>query len=214
MLFADRIGGLDYDTFDANLTGYLPVGEHNVWAFNAFYSTALVRHTGDTDRERLRREQGLQCDQITDPAGRQECRTAEDKLLDEIIAENAHGRASGLGGTQRLRSYPMERFFAGQTIFFGTEFRYNLTEEATLMDWYILRGLRTNIQLALFADAGTVADDGADLTKNYKTSVGAGVRVLFSGVTIRLDVAVGDEGTEMQLFLDYPWSMFSVDRVL
>ncbi len=214
MVFADRNGGADYDTLDVNLTGYLPVGERNVLAFNAFYSTALIRSAGETDREIVRRERGLQCDRIGDPISAQECRNAEEKLIDEIVAENRYGRATGLGGTQRLRSYPMERFAAGQTFFVGTEYRHNLTEEATMMDWYILKGLRTNIQLALFAETGTVADASGDLTKDFKTSVGAGFRILFSGVTIRIDAATGDEGQEVRLFLDYPWSMFSVDRVL
>ena len=131
-----------------------------------------------------------------------------------MIAENTYGRATGIGGTQRLRSYPMERFHAGQTVFYGTEFRWNLTEESTLMDWYILRGLRTNIQLAFFAEAGSVADTSSDLHKSLRASYGAGVRILFSGATIRLDFATGDEGQEMQLFLDYPWSVFSVDSVM
>lgn len=81
------------------------------------------------------------------------------------------------------------------------------------MDWYILRGLRTNIQLAFFAEAGSVADATSDLHNKMRASYGAGLRILFSGATIRLDFATGDEGQEMQLFLDYPWSVFSVDRV-
>jgi hypothetical protein len=211
--FFDRKGSSDYDTLDANLTYYHPVGASSVWAFNAFYSTALVKSKGETDRETLKRNKGLQCQTIPDPVGRAQCEATERKYLDEVIAENTCGRATGLGGTQRLRSYPMERFYAGQTVFYGTEFRWNLTEESTLMDWYILRGLRTNIQLALFAEAGSVSDVTGDLHKNLRASYGAGLRILFSGATIRLDFATGDEGQEMQLFLDYPWSVFSVDRV-
>jgi outer membrane translocation and assembly module TamA len=82
------------------------------------------------------------------------------------------------------------------------------------MDWYVLRGLRTNVQLALFAETGSVSDVTEDLHKKLRSSYGAGLRVLFSGATIRLDFATGDGGGEVQLFLDYPWSVFSVDRVM
>lgn len=213
ILFFDKKDSGDYDTLDANLTYYHPIGVSSVWAFNAFYSTALIKSRGETNRDTLKRTKGLQCQTIPDSNERAQCEAAESKFLDEIIAENTYGRATGLGGTQRLRSYPMERFYAGQTVFYGTEFRWNLTEESTLMDWYILRGLRTNIQLAFFAEAGSVADVTGDLHKNLRASYGAGLRILFSGATIRLDFATGDEGQEMQLFLDYPWSVFSVDRV-
>lgn len=214
MLFLDRKDSSDYDTLDTNLTYYHPVGVSSVWAFNAFYSTALMKSKAETNRDKLKQTKGLQCQTIADPVGRAQCEATEKKFLDELIAENTYGRATGIGGTQRLRSYPMERFHAGQTVFYGTEFRWNLTEETTLMDWYILRGLRTNIQLAFFAEAGSVADVTSDLHKNLRASYGAGLRILFSGATIRLDFATGDEGQEMQLFLDYPWSVFSVDSVL
>jgi hypothetical protein len=214
IIFADKKDSSDYDTLDANLTYYHPVGASSVWAFNAFYSTALVKSKGETNREILKRAKGLQCQAIPDPAERARCEATEKKFLDEIIAENTYGRATGLGGTQRLRSYPMERFYAGQTVFYGTELRWNLTEESTLMDWYILRGLRTNIQLAFFAEAGSVADATEDLHKKMRASYGTGLRVLFSGATIRLDFATGDGGGEVQLFLDYPWSVFSVDRAI
>ena len=211
IVFGDQGNSPEYDVLDANVTYYHPIGESSVWAFNAFYSTSLVKKEGLTDREQLRKEGGLKCDTIEDPANRKDCEQTENELLDMTIAQNKYGQATQLGGTQRLRSYPMGRYYAGQAVSYGTELRWNLTEEATLMDWYILRGLRTNIQFAFFVDVGAVADHTGDLHKNMKASYGTGVRILFSGVTIRLDLATGDEGTEMQLFLDYPWSMFSVD---
>jgi hypothetical protein len=35
---------------------------------------------------------------------------------------------------------------------------------------------------------------------------------VLSGVAIRADLANGSEGTEFILFINYPWSMFSVDN--
>jgi len=39
-----------------------------------------------------------------------------------------------------------------------------------------------------------------------------GARLILSGVIIRLDIANGSEGATSQLFITYPWSMFSVDN--
>jgi hypothetical protein len=48
--------------------------------------------------------------------------------------------------------------------------------------------------------------------KDGLNSYGVGARLILSGVTIRLDVANGSEGATSQLFITYPWSMFSVDN--
>jgi hypothetical protein len=34
---------------------------------------------------------------------------------------------------------------------------------------------------------------------------------VLSGIVIRADFAQGNEGSQFQLFITYPWSMFSVD---
>jgi hypothetical protein len=36
--------------------------------------------------------------------------------------------------------------------------------------------------------------------------------VLLSGVIIRFDLVRGSEGIQSQIFITYPWSMFSVDN--
>jgi hypothetical protein len=98
IIFADKKDTSDYDVLDANLTYYHPVGTSSVWAFNAFYSTALVKSKGETNRETLKRAKGLQCQTIPDPTARAQCEATEKRFLDEIIAENTYGRATGLGG--------------------------------------------------------------------------------------------------------------------
>lgn len=201
-----------FDTYDLNLTGYLPMGSSSTWAFNAFYSAAVRQSAATTDRAVLKEAIGLQCAEYTDPSARAACEAAESQFLDDRIAYNEYGIATPLGGTQRLRSYPNGRFFGGKSVSYGTEFRWNLTEERTMMDWVFLRGLRTNLQAAFFAEAGSVADEWGDLHSKFRYSYGAGFRALLSGVTLRLDVGFGDEGMEAQFFLDYPWSVFSIDR--
>ncbi|MBI4829366.1 MAG: BamA/TamA family outer membrane protein [Nitrospinae bacterium] len=212
--FSAREDASTYDVMDYNLTGYYPVGQASALVVNGFFSTAVMRNRATVDRAELEAKAGLQCEGIPDPAAREQCLATERRFIDEKIAENTYGRATALGGTQRLRSFPNGRYYAGKSFSTGAEYRWNITEEQTLMDWIFFRGLRTNIQLAFFAETGSVADDVGDLTKTLRSSYGAGLRVLFSGVTIRLDWATGDEGDEVQLFLDYPWSMFSIDNPL
>lgn len=201
-----------FDIYDLNLTGYMPVGNASTWAFNAFYSSAERQSAASTDYAALQSAMGLQCGAIADPAALAQCQATETQFINDRIAYNEYGVATPLGGTQRLRSYPNSRFYGGKAVSYGAELRWNLTDERTLMDWVILRGLRTNIQVALFGEAGSVADSWNDLHRKFRYSYGGGFRALFSGVTIRLDIGLGDEGAEMQLFLDYPWSVFSIDR--
>lgn len=201
-----------FDVYDTNLTLYLPVGRRNTWVFNAFMSDAVRQKTGLTDRTELTQRFGLNCGAIPDPAAQASCYATETKRIDEILASNLYGNATPLGGTQWLRSYVNGRFHAGHAVAFGTEYRWNLTEEQTLMNWYILRGVRTNIQTAFFAEAGSVSDHKQDLYDKMKYSYGAGLRVVFSGAVLRLDLAHGSEGLQTQLFLNYSWSLFSVDR--
>lgn len=138
-----------FDVYDVNLTYYAPVGQSSTWVFNAFYSTAEQVASASTDRNELQNALGLTCGGYTGAALAQ-CQATQQQFLDDRVANNMYGMATWLGGTQRLRAYPNGRFFAGKAIFYGTELRLNLTDERTLMDWYILHGLRTNFQLAFF----------------------------------------------------------------
>jgi hypothetical protein len=201
-----------YHVYDANLSWYIPIGRKNTLAFNYYRSKAVVDRQGSTNFTELQNEIGLDCASIPDASERMNCEATETQFLNDVIAANTYGNASPLGGTQRLRSFVNGRFRAGQTVFYGMEYRWNLTDENTPVDWFILKGRRTNFQLAFFAEAGAVADHSSELNDNLKYSYGTGFRLLFEGVTIRADVANGDEGFETQVFLDYPWSLFSVDR--
>ena len=62
-----------------------------------------------------------------------------------------------------------------------------------------------------FAETGIVADKRKDLFKNkFRQSCGTGFRLVFSGITLRLDIAAGNEGFESQIMFDYPWNLFNV----
>lgn len=200
-----------YHVYDANLSVYVPIAGKNTLAFNYFRSQAVIDSMGSTNFSDLQSKYGLVCSGIPDPTERSKCEATESKLINEMIATNRYGNAGSLGGTQRLRSFSNGRFRAGHSVFYGVEYRWNLTDENTPTDWVLIKGQRTNYQVSFFAEAGGVADDVSQLNNNLKYSYGTGFRMLFRGVTIRADLATGSEGTEFQLFLDYPWSMFSID---
>ena len=198
----------EYYVNDYNLTGYVPTREWDTLVFNVFHSRAHVTREGLTDYTLLQQRYGLNCQPGPDFIA---CTSTEDKLLAGMLANNRHGTASALGGTQRLRSYDNGRFYAGQALSYGVEYRWNLTDERTPFNIYVAKGVRTGIQLAAFWERGMVADQSSELFKDGRNSYGIGARLILSGVIIRFDLARGNEGAQSQLFITYPWSMFSVD---
>lgn len=201
----------DFFVADYNLTGYLPFRRWDTLVFNVFASRAHLRHRVDADFATLQQERGLGCNDLPPGPERDNCLATEADFINEQLAYNEYGAATALGGTQRLRSFANGRFYAGQSFFYGVEYRLNLTDERVPFNWYVAKGIRTGIQLALFAEQGSVADHTHNLFDTLKTSVGVGVRLVLTGVIIRADYATGNEGSEFILFINYPWSMFSVD---
>ena len=200
-----------YYVMDYNLTGYVPFRKWDTLALNFFASQAHVYREASTDFATLQQQTGLGCNNIPAGPARDQCIATETDFINDRIAANRYGEATSLGGTQRLRSFDGGRFHAGHTVFYGLEYRLNLTDEHTPFDLIIAKGIRTGVQLAFFAEQGTVFDTWHDWWKTRKTSYGAGFRVVLSGIVIRLDVSQGDEGGQFLLFINYPWSMFSVD---
>ncbi len=202
----------EYFVNDYNFTGYAPMRHWDTLAFNLFYSRAHVTHQGLTDQGLLQQRYGLNCNQYPIGPSRDACQSTEAKLLAGMLANNLYGTATPLGGTQRLRSYDNGRFYAGQSLFYGVEYRWNLTDERTPFNILVAKGIRTGIQLAAFWERGMVADEFGQLFKNGRESYGVGARLVLSGVIIRFDLARGREGAQSQLWITYPWSMFSVDN--
>ena len=150
-------------------------------------------------------QQGLICSTITTTSQRDAC----NNVVDNIKAANTYGTATGLGGTSHLRSYPDNRFTGAHTVFYGTEIRWTLTEEARPFDIFIAKDVRTVLQVAAFYEMGSVADLREDLGDVYRSSYGAGFRmVTASGIVLRADVATGREGIETTIILGYPWESF------
>jgi hypothetical protein len=192
----------DFYRMEYSASVFLPLGRRSTWVFNYFRSDAHVLRQGETNPADVEKQQGLDCNTSTDPVQCQQVR-------DNIIAANTYGTATGLGGTSRLRSYPEGRFTGAHTIFYGTEVRWNLTEEARPFDIFIAKDVRTVLQVAMFYELGSVADKRQDLGDLYRPSYGAGFRmVTASGIVFRADVATGKEGIETTIIFGYPWESF------
>ncbi|MBU2512594.1 hypothetical protein KJ966_14760 [bacterium] len=194
-----------YYTADINTTIYIPLLTNSTLAFNYFRSDAYVQQKGETDRDVIAAETGLQ-DCI---AGDTECEEANEAYIDTIVASNKYGNASSLGGLSRLRSFTSMRYRGAHTRFAGAEFRWNLTDEKNTFDILFMKDIRTSVQLAFFHEEGTIADLVEDLYKETRRSTGIGIRmVMNSGLVYRAEYATGEEGGQFVLFLGYPWDIF------
>ncbi len=197
--------GPDYYVMDYSMSAYLPIGKRSTWAFNLLRSDAVVSQKGETDPTKLQDQQGINCaDTSLTSLARQYCT----EVLNNMIANNTYGTASVLGGFSRLRSYPQGRYSGAHTQFYGTEVRWNLTDESTPFDIFVMKDIRTAIQLAAFYELGSTADLRGDVGDIWKQSYGVGFRmVTASGVVFRGDFAYGDDGLAQQIFIGYPWEL-------
>jgi outer membrane protein assembly factor BamA len=194
--------GPDFYIQDMSFTGYIPLGRRSTWAFNYFHSDAHVNRQGEIDRLKVRAK--YNCASITDPTKLQLC----EDVVDNEVASTTYGSASSLGGFSRLRSYSSSRYSGAHTRFYGTEIRWNLTDESTPYDIFIMKDIRTAWQIALYYEVGSTADIRSELGDAWRTSTGIGLRmVTASGVVFRADVAAGSEGVSPSIFIGYPWEL-------
>lgn len=190
-----------YDTVNYDIQAYVPMGKINTLVLNYFTSDAIVTKEGVTDPASVQAELGVTC-----APGDTTCEAAVAAQVENTIAGRKNGAAYALGGQDRLRSYPQGRFSGGHTAFYGVEFRWNLTEEATPFDYFIWKDVRTGVQWAFFAESGTVSETKGELWDESRNTYGTGIRlVTASGSVYRGDIGFGDEGSETTVFFFYPW---------
>lgn len=191
----------NYYTIDSSLSLYLPVLDNDTVALNYYQSDANVTREGQTDPAAIRTELGFNCDPLDSS-----CLQAEQEIVDTFILQRTHGTATSLGGNDRLRSYPRGRFNGSHMAFFGAEYRMNFARDAKPFNYFIWKDVTTSLQLAFFAEVGTVAESTGGLWDEQRSSYGIGGRLLSaSGSVYRADYAMGDEGSEITLFFYYPW---------
>ena len=197
----DDANDVDFYTLDYSALAYVPIRENDTLVLNYRQSDAHVNRIGNIDPTIIRAELTTNCS-----IGDTSCLIAEQELVDSFINERSFGTASDLGGDQRLRSYPQSRFNGAHSAFIGAEYRWNLRSEATPFDYYFWKDVRTGIQVAFYAEAGSVAESSSQLWDESRFSVGTGLRVITgSGGVYRADIASGDEGVEVIIIFDYPW---------
>jgi len=201
-----RGSGPDSFVMDYNTTAYVPFGRRNTLALNLLRSDAFVLRQGETDPAALQQQLGVNCASIADPTQQQFC----NDVINTTIANNRFGTATSLGGFDRLRAYPQGRFRGAHTLFLGAEFRWNLTDERKPFDIFIMKDVRTSVQVAFFYEAGVTSDTRSDLHDfgNFRNSYGAGLRIVTaSGVVFRGDLGHGKEGFNAAVFIGYPWEL-------
>ena len=191
----------EYFVRDFTLTGYIPIGKISTLVLHYFQSDANVTRQGNTDEEALRDELGFGC-----AATDQQCLDAEQEVINRFLPERRNGTSASLGGRSQLRSYPGGRFSGAHTVFYAAEFRWNLSEEVTPFDYFIWKDVRTGVQVAFFAETGSVGETRDEVGDTFASSYGAGVRLVSgSGYVYRADIATGDEGSESSFFFSYPF---------
>ena len=198
---ANNINEPEYYTLDYNILGYVPMGELDTLVLNYYQSDAHVQRQGNTDPTSIRAELDLNC-LPADTA----CLTTEQELVDNFINARTNGTSSALGGDLRLRSFSQGRYQGAHTAFVGAEYRWNFKQEAKPFDYFIWKDVRTALQIAFFAEIGTVSETSGQLWDETRHSYGAGFRLIAaSGAVYRFDFAFGDEGAEQILIFEYPW---------
>jgi hypothetical protein len=191
----------DFNVWDYSAAAYIPAGELSTVLVYYFASDAQVISKGETDPAKVRKDLGISCS-----AGDTQCIAAGEELVNRNIAAHRYGTATSLGGDERLRSYPNGRYQGAHTVFYATEFRWNLSDEVTPFDYFIWKDVRTGLQAAFFYETGSVADKRSDLGDIYRSSYGAGFRLISaSGFVYRADYATGDEGGSFVLIFNYPF---------
>jgi len=110
-----------------------------------------------------------------------------------------------LGGLFRMRAYDQNRFSDKAAFYATAEYRtiidYNPLKHQDMLpnvvDWF---------QVVGFVEAGRVHDQyDFDLLSNMKVDVGISLRAMVAELPVRLDVALGTEGTNMWLMVNQPF---------
>lgn len=125
----------------------------------------------------------------------------------QVTDNPPYNEGAKLGGLFRMRAYPSNRFNDKAVIYATAEYRWtpewNPIGEASWlkflhMDW---------MQFVPFIEIGRVADeyDLGELLSDMKVDGGIGFRAKMSGVVIRLDVAVSEEGFSSCVMAGHPF---------
>lgn len=112
-----------------------------------------------------------------------------------------------LGGFFRMRGYPVDRFNDRSVVYTTAEYRYTLRSNPIGgVNW--LRFLQSDwLQLVGFIEGGRVANNYnlSVLLQDWKVDGGFGLRGMFAGGVVRLDVGISEESTNAWVMFGHPF---------
>lgn len=188
-------------------TAYVPILSSSTWAFNIFRSSAVMESQNNLSAAQLESGMGLSCPN-TDPTSLANCQNVDAHRIQERLTENQYGTAGMLGGPEELRGFPLNRFHGSQTLFYATEFRWNIFDSSRPIDLGFASGTISVLQIAPFYEIGAVSDPPAAIEQApMRASYGVGFRASFSGSLVRADIGMSNEGPQFTFFVGYPWDM-------
>lgn len=110
-----------------------------------------------------------------------------------------------LGGMNKMRAYDQNRFSDKAGVYGTAEYR-------VILDWNPLKNnsfIPVDVdwfQVVAFVEAGRVNDQyNFDLLSDMKYDAGISLRAMVSQLPIRVDVAYGDEGTNLWVMIQHPF---------
>ena len=191
-----------FDVITNDLQFYIPFLEKSTLVLNLTFSDANVRKEGESDLEVLKQQSNYYS------CTSESCRETTLGNAKNTMNINKHGTSLYLGGPDRLRSYPQQRFQGAHTVYFATEFRWNFSAaDGDEIDLFFMQDLVDEMQVAFFFEQGSVSETKSELGDTVKYSFGSGFRLLSgSGNLYRADFATGDEGPQVTVIIQYPWT--------
>ena len=204
----------NFDVEDHSLTAYYPNENlSSVLVANVFFSKSNVKKRlsifGDGDVEDTEKavaeciEESKKKERDSSVSIETSCRGFV-RGVQDFNLEGNNSNATSLGGPNRLRSYPISRFYDKYSFFAGLEYRTYYLESSTPFDYFFEKGVFEAVQSAVFYEIGQVSPtNNSALYSNFKYSTGIGLRLVFSSVVIRADYATGKEGQETTVFIGY-----------
>ena len=204
----------NFNVEDHSLTAYYPIEDlDSVLVSNVFYSKSKVTKPlslfGGVDIEDT---EVAVAECIAEQKGKPNDSTVSVETacrglvrgVQDFNVEGNNSNATSLGGPNRLRSYPISRFYDTHSLFAGLEYRTYHLEGSTPFDFLLEKGVFEAVQSAVFYEIGQVAPtDNHALYSDFKYSAGVGIRLVFSSVVLRADYATGKEGQETTVFIGY-----------
>jgi len=126
----------------------------------------------------------------------------------EINHQPPPNYGSSLGGFDRMRAYPSNRFNDKSAVYYSAELRL-IPQTQPLRNLPVLNYFEIDWwQIVPFVEVGRVSDtyDSDLFFKDLKVDAGIGLRLMTFRAVVRLDWAVSDEGSSVWAMISQPFS--------